>query len=147
MSPYEAAEELALSAEAVARMWMNAAVAVDPRLLPHRLRVLLVVRERPGINLTGLAGAMGLTLPHASRVCAGMESAGLLERRSVATDRREIQLELTPGGAALLADYRARHAVEFAEVVDRMPAADRDGLLTGLRSFASSLAAVKRGRA
>ncbi|MFI5756439.1 MarR family winged helix-turn-helix transcriptional regulator [Streptomyces sp. NPDC051569] len=139
----EAAEQLAVSAEAVTEIAAGAAAAVDRRLLPHRLRILLIVQERPGINLTGAARAVGLTLPRASRVCGGMEAAGLLERRPVLADRRGIELALTPEGAALLADYRSRRAAEIAEVMRRMPAGERRHLLAGLRSFSSSLAAVR----
>jgi DNA-binding MarR family transcriptional regulator len=142
-SPRQAAEELAVSAETIAEMAVNAAVAVDPRLLPHRLRMLLVIQEHPGINLTGLAGRVDLSLPRASRVCGALESAGLLERHAVAADRREIELVLTPAGAALLADYRARRATEIADVIRRMPVAARRELLAGLRSFTASLAAVR----
>lgn len=140
---YEAAEQLAVSAEAIAEIAATAALAVDPRLLRHRLRVLLIVQDHPGINLTGLARAMGLTLPRASRMCSGMESAGMLERRPVIADRREIELALTPEGAALLADYRGRRAEEIAEIMRRMPADERRDLLTGLRAFAVSLDAVR----
>ncbi|MEU3186782.1 MarR family transcriptional regulator [Streptomyces sp. NPDC006923] len=132
-----------MSAEAVAEIAANAAAAVDPRLLPHRLRVLRIIRAHPGINLTALAKAVRLPLPRASRVCSGMESEGMLERHSVITDRREIGLSLTPEGEALLTDYRARRTAEITEVMRRMPAGDQRRLLTGLRSFTRSLAAVR----
>lgn len=138
----EAAEELAVSVEAVARISAEAAAAVDPRLLPHRLRVLTVVLGRPGVNLTGLAAAVGLTLPRASRVCSGMESAGLLERRPVAGNRREIELVLMPAGEALLRDFRARRNRKIAEAMGRMPVDERLALLSGLRSFSRSRTVV-----
>ncbi|MFJ4923783.1 MarR family winged helix-turn-helix transcriptional regulator [Streptomyces sp. NPDC088725] len=145
-TPREAAEELAVSAEAVTEISASAAAALDPRLPPHRLRLLSVIQRRPGVNLTGLAESMGLTLSRASRVCSAMEAAGLLERRPVTTDRREIELALAPRGAALLTDYQDRRAGQIAEVIRRMPASDLGDLLTGLRSFAASLAAVRDGR-
>jgi DNA-binding MarR family transcriptional regulator len=136
-----AAEPLLASAEAVAEISANAAAALEPRLPTHRLRVLLLVGERPGMNLTGLARATGLTLPRASRMCGGMESAGLLERRPVRADRREIELVLTPHGLTVLTDYRARRAAELTGILRRMPGTACAELLAGLRAFASSLTA------
>ncbi|MCA1221647.1 MarR family winged helix-turn-helix transcriptional regulator [Streptomyces sp. 8L] len=136
----EAAETLAASAEAVTEISVGAAAAVDPWLLPHRLRVLRLVADRPGVNLTGLAAGTGMTLPRASRMCAALESAQLIERRPVRQDRREIGLVLSERGSALLADYRALCTERIAEILRAMPGESRTELLEGLRSFVSSLA-------
>ncbi|WP_329454529.1 MarR family winged helix-turn-helix transcriptional regulator [Streptomyces sp. NBC_01497] len=135
----DAAETLADSAEAVTEISVTTATALDPWLLPNRLRVLRFVGERPGVNLTGLAAGAGMTLPRASRMCAAMESAELIERRPVRQDRREIGLVLTGRGTALLADYRALRASRIADVMRRMPDDRRADLLAGLRAFVASL--------
>jgi DNA-binding MarR family transcriptional regulator len=137
----EAARTLADSADAVAEISVTAAAAVDPRLLPNRLRILRLVGDRPGTNLTGLAGGAGLTLPRASRMCAALESAELIERRRAREDRREIGLVLTDHGRALLARYHALRTARIIDVLRAMPAESRAELLAGLRSFASSLSA------
>jgi DNA-binding MarR family transcriptional regulator len=140
------AEDLADSVTAVTEISVGVAAAVDPRLLPYRLRVLMVVTERPGINLTALAKAIRVGLPRASRVCSGMERAGLLARGSNGHSRREIGLWATARGVAVLEDYRARWADLLTDVMRLTPAADRGDLLTGLRSLASSLRAVTERR-
>ncbi|GAA3715849.1 MarR family winged helix-turn-helix transcriptional regulator [Streptomyces tremellae] len=136
----EAAEKLADSAEAVSEIAVSAAAAVDPWLLPHRLRILRFVGDRPGLNLTRLADGTGMTLPRASRMCATLEAAELIERRPVRGDRRGIGLVLTERGASLLADYRDRRATRIADVMRHMPGDSALALLAGLRSFVSSLA-------
>jgi DNA-binding MarR family transcriptional regulator len=136
----EAAEALAESAEAVTEISVSSAASVDPWLLPHLLRVLRLVADRPGVNLTTLAGGTGMTLPRASRMCSAMESAELIERRPVHQDRREIGLVLTDRGVALIAAYRALCTARIADVMRGMPGERRAELLAGLRSFTSSLA-------
>ncbi|MBP0456392.1 MarR family winged helix-turn-helix transcriptional regulator [Streptomyces montanisoli] len=136
----EAAETLAASAEIVTEISAEAAAAVDPRLPPHRLRILLLIGRRRGLNLTGLARSLGVTMPRASRLCASMESDGLIERLPVRQDRREIRLVLTARGSTLLADYRALRADGIADAMRGMPREACAELLAGLRSFVSSLA-------
>ncbi|KIF71383.1 hypothetical protein HY68_26835 [Streptomyces sp. AcH 505] len=140
------ADDPGVSAETVADISVRAAVALDPQLLPHRLRVLYVVGERPRINLTRLAKAVDLGLPRASRLCGRLAAAGLLTRTAVARDRRGVEFTLTEEGAAELAGHLAGRAAELAAVMRLMSVEERRDLLAGLRSFVVSLDAVRGDR-
>ncbi|WP_328535358.1 MarR family winged helix-turn-helix transcriptional regulator [Streptomyces sp. NBC_00344] len=117
----------------------------DGHLSQQQLRVLASLRQRPGINLTALARGVGLSLPRASRVCSGLESAGLLSRSPADSDRREIGLALTPGGIARLERVEVRRVESLVDALGRMPARDRRGLVAGCRYLASSLTAMRAG--
>ncbi|MGW7489474.1 MarR family winged helix-turn-helix transcriptional regulator [Streptomyces sp. NPDC054786] len=138
----EAAEQLATAGEAITALMREAAAPVEPRLPPHGLKVLSVVSVRPGRNLTTIAAAVGLGLPRASRVCAALESVGLLLRRPTATDRRAIGLQLSPEGSAFLERFRAIRVDRMAAVLRRMPADERGALVAALGELAVAVAAV-----
>ena len=138
----EAAEQLADAGEAIAGLMREVAASVEPRLTPPGLRVMTVVSDSPGRNLTAVAAAVGLSLPRASRVCAALESAGLLLRRPASTDRREIGLEVSPGGRALLERFRAVRRERMAAVLRRMPTEERCALVAALDELAFAVAAV-----
>ncbi|GES33408.1 MarR family transcriptional regulator [Streptomyces angustmyceticus] len=138
----EAAEQLAAAGEAIAALMRDAAPPVEPRLSPHGLKVLAVVSARPGRNLTSVAAAAGLGLPRASRVCAGLESAGLLLRRPTADDRRAIGLQLSPEGRAFLDRFRRRRVDRMAAVLRRMPADQRGALVAALGELVLAVAAM-----
>ena len=73
----------------------------------HLLEPLLSVEE-PGLGVGELACAAGVSAPTATRMLAGLERAGLVERRACARDRRVVRVALTPDGAGRMARKRER---------------------------------------
>jgi DNA-binding MarR family transcriptional regulator len=65
------------------------------------------------LRLTALAAACGLSLSRVSRLAAGLERRGLLERRACEDDGRAVEAHLTPTGLQLLSDAQDVH---FASV-------------------------------
>jgi DNA-binding MarR family transcriptional regulator len=145
--PPDLVHQVAEAAEALVAVCSRAPSAMTPRLSAHQYRALLVVHRQGGINLTGLAEAIDAGLPAASRLCDRLEAAGLLQRGLAPVSRREIELTLTRAGRLLVEetlDQRRRH---LADVLARMPPDGRQGLLTGLRSFAEAWAGAEQGDA
>ncbi|OON78045.1 MarR family winged helix-turn-helix transcriptional regulator [Streptomyces tsukubensis] len=136
----EAAEHLAFSAELITVMAGRTALAVDPSLSPPRLRVLDLLMAQPGVNLTGIARSLGVTLSRASRICAELERIGLVQRTPARGDRREIALELTTEGRRNLETLRERRREWVMGALRSMPAAELSGLLAGIHALAASLA-------
>ncbi|MER7660870.1 MULTISPECIES: MarR family transcriptional regulator [unclassified Streptomyces] len=54
--------------------------------------------------------ALGITAPSASRLCARLESAGLLVRHADPKDRRKSVIELSPAGAEEVRGHQERTA-------------------------------------
>ncbi|MFE6129670.1 MarR family winged helix-turn-helix transcriptional regulator [Streptomyces sp. NPDC056437] len=77
---------------------------------PHLwLRALLAVQA--GADCPGeLRRALGTTAPSTSRLCARLESAGLLARHADPKDRRKTLVELSPAGAEEVRSHHARTA-------------------------------------
>lgn len=65
------------------------------------------------LRLTALAAACGLSLSRVSRLAAGLERRGLLERRPCEDDGRAVEAHLAAAGLALLSDAQDVH---FASV-------------------------------
>jgi DNA-binding MarR family transcriptional regulator len=123
------------AADALLSVWDRAREQAATRLSGSQLRAMLVVELHDGINLRGLASALGAILSSASRLCDRLVAAGLVEREPGRLDRREISLRLTPTGRAVLAELRAERRQLLADVLGRMSAAGRTALLTGLQEF------------
>jgi DNA-binding MarR family transcriptional regulator len=123
------------AADALLSVWDEVRESADTRLSGSQLRALLVIEQREGINLRGVATELGAILSSASRLCDRLVAAGLLEREPGRLDRREISLSLSPVGRLLLADLRTQRRERLAEVLARMSHAGRTALLRGLQEF------------
>ena len=104
----------------VRHAWLSMRSAVAVALAEHELSVqqygtLLVVREHPGRTVAEVGRDIGTARQSANELIAGMERAGLVERRPNPKDRRTQQVHLTPAGEQRLA--AATPAVRKAESV------------------------------
>ncbi|GGY55624.1 hypothetical protein GCM10010326_57810 [Streptomyces xanthochromogenes] len=133
------ARQVSEAAEALIVTWNAAAQSAVPRLSSLQLEALLIARRSPGINLTGMAERIGAAPPAASRLCDRLEAAGLLERRRTSTNRREIELKLTPHGQHMLEALAERRLVAISQVLLQVPAAQGEALLVGLRAFTEAV--------
>ncbi|MFF8607171.1 MarR family winged helix-turn-helix transcriptional regulator [Streptomyces sp. NPDC015346] len=132
---HELSVQVAEAAEALVDAWTKASHAASPRLSALQWEALMIVRHKPGINLTRMAVEIGAAPPAVSRLCDRLEAAGLLRREPGRASRREIGLVLTVAGDDLIGALLARRYARFGEVLSRMPSAERTGLLSGLQAF------------
>ncbi|MGA3527623.1 MarR family winged helix-turn-helix transcriptional regulator [Melissospora conviva] len=119
-------------------VWDVARERTTSRLSSSQLRAVVAVEQQQGINLRGLAEALGMLVSSASRLCDRLVAAGMLQRESSRLDRREISLHLTAEGEALLTELRAERRSELARVLAEMTPAGRQALLRGLSEFAAA---------
>jgi DNA-binding MarR family transcriptional regulator len=70
----------------------------------QQFRALGVLRHhhRNGASLSDVAEYLGLSLPTASRLVDGLVSRGLIHRRPLPENRRQVRLTLQPAGAKML---------------------------------------------
>lgn len=108
---------------------------VEDRLTLPQLRVLVLVDSRGAMNLSTLAQAMGVHPSNASRACERLVAGGLLRRTDSATDRRQLVLELTEEGRALLGTLAARRRSAIEAVLRRLPATRRRALGSAMQAF------------
>lgn len=128
-------------------VWMAAQERAAAQLSTSQLRALMVVEQCDGVNLRGLAAAMGILLSSASRLCDRLVAAGVLEREPGRVDRREIALHLTPAGRRLLDQLRADRRGMIEAVLSGMSPAGRQALLRGLQEFEAVAGATEEAAA
>lgn len=67
-----------------------------------QLWALWEIRQRPGLRVSGLAGAMAVHQSTASNLIERLERAGFIERDRSRDDQRVVRLRLTTAGKALI---------------------------------------------
>ena len=117
-----------------------ATVAEDVTLAQYRFLVELASRGPQ--RLADLATAMTVDRSTATRMCDRLVRKRLATRRRGQQDRRVVRVSLSHAGAALVAEVSRRRRAEIATIVGRMPAADRERVMTALRAFADAAGEV-----
>jgi DNA-binding MarR family transcriptional regulator len=101
-----------------------------------QLRALTVLHKLGTANLGRLAEEMGVALSTASRLVDRLVRAGLVERRPSPRTRREIELDVSPEGLAMLDRYDDLRLVGLRERLGQV--ADRADALAVFEAFAES---------
>jgi DNA-binding MarR family transcriptional regulator len=117
-----------------------AGVAEDVTLPQYRF--LIELASRGPQRLADLAIALGVDRSTATRMCDRLVRKRLVIRRRAQEDRRAVRVSLTASGAELVAEVSRGRRVEIAAIVQRMPAAHRDRVVTALRTFADAAGEV-----
>lgn len=109
--------------------------AIDDSITLPQFRLLVVLQSRGPVKLTTLAEHLDVNPSSATRTVDRLINNGLVARRVNPRSRREVVVELTPAGVAVVDQVTARRRQEIAGIVTRMPAALRTGLVAALEAF------------
>jgi DNA-binding MarR family transcriptional regulator len=122
LSATEMAGRLRLSATRLARRLRQQA---DTGLSPSQLSALSTIVAHGPLTLRALAEREQVAPPTVTRVVTRLEEQGLVVRRSVAGDRRVVQVSATPAGADLLDASRTRKTAWLAARLELLDPDDR----------------------
>lgn len=86
-------------------------------------------------SLSAVAGHLGLSLPAMSRLMDSLVEQGLVQRRTGASDRRQVALAPTAGGLRLLETARAEIRRQLAATLEKLSAGERAALRDALRGL------------
>lgn len=120
----------------------NAALRAATELAPREVAALVLVRNRSGCSVNWLHDRLGLTQSGAVRLLDRLQQDGLITRSRTA-GRREVSLAITPSGEALVERGVSARSQAIESLLDDLPAADRDQLMS-LIERVLSLRAVPR---
>jgi DNA-binding MarR family transcriptional regulator len=95
---------------------------------PARLSALSVLVFAGPMRLTELALLEQVKPPTMTKVVAGLEAAGLVERRADPEDARAVRLAATPRGTRLLQQRRRRRITRLTGVLETLSADELDVL-------------------
>jgi DNA-binding MarR family transcriptional regulator len=115
------------------RRWQDrAAPAPVPfPLSPRHVAALEQIRGGP-LTVGELASRLGLTLPTVSGVLAGLDRAGLVERRPDPADRRRTIVQVTPGQATLISQWLDGAAQPLARVLGKLTPGEQEAFLKAM---------------
>jgi DNA-binding MarR family transcriptional regulator len=125
----EAATRLADTVGRLVRMVRRSHVGT---LGPASAAALATLVRGGAVRLGELAYVEGVTPAALSRVVAGLERDGLVERRADTADRRSVFVDATPAGRSAISELLAGRAAVLAERISALSAADRAALLDGV---------------
>ncbi len=113
------------------------AAALAPLGLGQRGFCVLSAAADAELTQTRLAGLIGLDKTTMVVTVDELERRGLAERVASPTDRRARVIRVTDAGRERVAEGQAIVAAVQAEVLDVLPAAERNALLSGLLTLVS----------
>lgn len=90
---------------------------VDEEVTLPQYRALVVLASVGPQRVAGLADALEVTPPTATRMCDRLVRKGLVRRRTSRQDRREVHLALTVSGRELVAQVTRRRRQEIARIL------------------------------
>jgi DNA-binding MarR family transcriptional regulator len=140
-------DAIMVALQALVGMAAQSVSEVEDRVTLPQLRVLVLIASRGTLNLNALAQAMGINPSNASRSCDRLVAAGLLRRTASPLDRRNLVLELTDDGRALIEKLTERRRQAIAEVLDQVPSSRRRALVNAMRTFGKAAGEFPAGNA
>jgi DNA-binding MarR family transcriptional regulator len=111
---------------------------VDDVVTVPQLRVLVMLHTRGPMNLAAVAAALAVNPSNASRTCDRLSKAGLLDRRDLPADRRNVTLTLTGAGRRLVDKVIRHRRAAIERALRKMPAPQRERLAEDLSAFAAA---------
>ena len=83
-------------------------------------------------RLSELAVSEGITQPAMTQLVTRLERDGLAARGGDASDARVVLVDITDAGRDLLRERREERATRLSDLLDALPAADRDTVLAAV---------------
>lgn len=128
---------LAASRALMGVMARSMASVLDQITLPQ-FRVLVLLSTSGALRTGALAERSGVHASTLTRTADRLVRGGWVRRLENPLSRREVLIELTDAGAALVREVTERRAAEIAEILSRLPVEGRTQVLAGLETFATA---------
>jgi DNA-binding MarR family transcriptional regulator len=103
-----------------------------------QFRSLVVLDGSPDLTVQALAERVGVTPSTAARTVDRLLAGGLVTREENPANRREVRVNLTAKGAALVSQVTARRRAELTKIVRRMSAEQHTELVAALTAFSEA---------
>jgi DNA-binding MarR family transcriptional regulator len=110
---------------------------VDPPVTMPQWRVLVLAESEPQ-NVKSVAEDLGVHPSNATRLCDRLVRAGLLDRRQLEQDRRQVVLTLTPRGRQLVDRVFAHRRRTVEQVLAALPDEHRGAVAEAIDAFVSA---------
>ncbi|HEX6514424.1 MAG TPA: MarR family transcriptional regulator [Nocardioidaceae bacterium] len=105
-------------------------------------RALVVLASRGPQRVIDLAGFLDVNASTATRMCDRLVRKGLIVRERQEGDRRAVQVSISAEGQRLVGVVTRRRRRDIQTIVRRVPASERERLVSALRTFADAAGEV-----
>jgi DNA-binding MarR family transcriptional regulator len=103
-----------------------------------QFRTLVVLDGTPDVTVQALAERLGVTPSTAARTVDRLLAAGLVTREENPANRREVRVNLSSKGRALVNQVTARRRAELTKIVRRMSVDQHAELVAALTAFSEA---------
>ena len=110
-------------------------------------RVIYELGRRPTTAAADLRTTLDLDAGYLSRLLAGLEEKGLVDRRPSSADARRQEVRLTRAGRAVFDDLDARSRAEIQELLEGLADSDQRRLLAAMHALEDAWNGAPRPRA
>jgi DNA-binding MarR family transcriptional regulator len=110
-------------------------VWIDSGLTLAQLRSLFLIANEGSTNFRKLAEALGVTPSNVTGIVDRLEEQGLVSRTQNPEDRREMTLQATDKGKALVSDLKEAGIKRMTQILSLLSLEELSSLVRGLSAF------------
>jgi DNA-binding MarR family transcriptional regulator len=110
-------------------------VWIDSGLTITQLRSLFLIVNKGSTNFRKLAEALGVTPSNVTGIVDRLEEQGLVSRTQNPEDRREMTLQATNKGNALVSNLKDAEIKQMTQILSLLSLAELSALVQGLSAF------------
>ena len=133
----EQVERVVRGTRAFGAMIAGSLASVDPPITMPQWRVLVLAESEPQ-NVKSVAEDLGVHPSNATRLCDRLVRAGLLDRRPLENDRRQVVLTLTARGRNIVDRVFAHRRRTVRQILATMPEEQRASIAEAVDAFVSA---------
>jgi DNA-binding MarR family transcriptional regulator len=133
----EQVEQVMRGTRAFGAMIAGSLASVDPPITMPQWRVLVLAESEPQ-NVKSVAEDLGVHPSNATRLCDRLVRAGLLDRRPLEHDRRQVVLTLTARGRNIVDRVFAHRRRTVRQILATMPEERRASTAEAIDAFVSA---------
>jgi DNA-binding MarR family transcriptional regulator len=108
---------------------------IESGLTLTQLRSLFLIVNKGSTNFRKLAEALGVTPSNVTGIIDRLEEQGLVSRTQNPEDRREVTLQATDEGEALVSDLKEAGMKQMTQILFLLSAEELSSLIRGLSAF------------
>lgn len=131
-------QALLLASRAFVGFAARSVAAVDDDVTLSQFRVLVVLVVRGPQRSSDIADELQVNPSTATRMLDRLTRKGLVRRARSATDRRSVQVRVTPGGRQIVEQVMTRRRADLQRIVDTTSGLWRPEVVTALTAFAEA---------
>ena len=110
----------------------------ESRITPVQFSILLIVRNKPGLDQGSVARELGLDRSNAADILARLERRKLIKRTRSEADRRAVAISLSAAGARLVSQLEGRILRSHIRLVEDLPVSQRELFKTMLQRIVAA---------